>query len=145
MSSPYHPQSQGKVESSHRSWKNKFRFDVRKSNYTFTDWVSRLGQYASLYNRQQHLSLGTSPFHVDHGRKPTLHEVSRPTSCTISSSAAQWREGVKEVRAEAKKISEKSRGKMVEKHSKKHQPYAMFLVTQSWSCLRRETRSRKPA
>ena len=122
VSSPYHQQSQGKVESSHRSWKNKFRFDVRKSNYTFTNWVSRLGQYASLYNRQQHSSLGTSPFHVYHGKKKTLPEVSRPTSCTISNSVAQWLEGVKEVRAEAKKASEKSQGKMVEKHSKKHQP-----------------------
>ena len=110
------------MESSHRSWKNKFRFDVRKSNYAFTDWVSRLGRYASLYNQQQHSSLGTSPFHVYHGRKPALHEVSRPTLCTISSSVAQCLEGVKEVRADAKKVSEKSRSKMVEKHSKKHQP-----------------------
>ena len=35
---------------------------------------------------------------------------------------AQRIEGVKEVRAGAKKVSENSQGEMIEKHSKKHQP-----------------------
>ena len=67
VSAPYHPQSQGKVEASHRGCKKKCALDLRKSNYKFTDWVSRLQKYAKIYNRQHHESLRTSPFHVYYG------------------------------------------------------------------------------
>jgi len=123
MSRPYHPQTQGKVERSHRAWKDKFMFDVRRSNYKFTNWVSRIQSYASIYNRQHHDALGTSPFHVYHGRQPQRMgetSVCRPSTCpdvvtvTLQQSAA--------IRASAKVHSDNSAKKMVTKYGLKHIP-----------------------
>ena len=68
-SSSYHPQRQGKVERSHLGWKRMFRYDMRTKT-KFTDWVKSLSKYTSIYNRQHHSALGTSPFHVYHARRP---------------------------------------------------------------------------
>lgn len=68
----HHPQSQGIVERSHGTWKNKIKHDMIKEaekgdgNYT---WVDALSGYARAYNEGLHRSLGASPFEVFFGRK----------------------------------------------------------------------------
>ena len=85
ISALYHLQSQGYSRRLTRGWKNKLAFDMRKSNYRFTDWVSRLQTYAQIYNRQHHGSLGTSPCHVYHRRHP-CNSNETPTDSNINPS-----------------------------------------------------------
>jgi len=133
LSAPYHPQTQGKCERSHQSWRNKFYFDMRRSNYKFTHWVSRLQLYASLYNKQHHESLGTSPFNVYHGREPNemLKKAARGrlTCCRrdLSSSVTHRLHEVQDARDAAKKSTEKSSTKMVNKHAAKYPPSKYYV------------------
>lgn len=66
-SSPYHPQSQGKVERMHRKLKSMIRFDVlttKKDN-----WVASLAKYAHIMNNTPKPVLGgQTPFEVFYGR-----------------------------------------------------------------------------
>ena len=65
-SRPYHPQSQGKIERSHKFLKSKINFDIIKNK--IEDWVKQLPVYQMLRNEQQHSSIGFSPFEIYHGR-----------------------------------------------------------------------------
>jgi len=70
-SSPYHPQSQGKVERSHRSIRRKFAYDLlhKKS----TNWVKSLANYCRVLNLQCREELGyRSSFTVYYGRTSNL-------------------------------------------------------------------------
>ena len=125
VSAPYHPQSQGKVEASHRGWKKKFAFDLRKSNYKFTDWVSRLQKYAKIYNRQHHESLGTSPFHVCYGILPYHgNEAIAANSPTahLTAPVAKRLNNASNVRVTANVISDKYAANMVMKQLHKYPP-----------------------
>ena len=69
-SAAYSPQTQGKDERSHRTWKEKIKFDLLKVNGDL-NWAEYLQQYQQLYNESPHSSLGgLSPFEVYFGRKP---------------------------------------------------------------------------
>ncbi|CAC5397909.1 unnamed protein product [Mytilus coruscus] len=57
-SSSYHPQSQGKIERSHGTWKDKIRFDLINS------------KFGGIYNNAVHSSLGISPYECLLGIKP---------------------------------------------------------------------------
>ena len=73
-SSAYSPQTQGKDKRSHRTWKEKIKFDLINNNNGDLNWVENLQQYQQLYNESPHRSLGQlSPFEVYFGRKPNRH------------------------------------------------------------------------
>ena len=63
----YHPQSQGKVERSHRTLRDKIRYDMLKEG---TNWVKNLPKYQSIMNDDVKLELGgKSPFEIYYKRK----------------------------------------------------------------------------
>lgn len=62
--------TQGKDERSHRTWKEKMKYDVINSDGEL-NWVENLPIYQQLYNESPHSSLGMqSPFEVYYGRQP---------------------------------------------------------------------------
>ena len=66
-SAAYSPQTQGKDERSHRTWKEKLKFDI--VNGDDLNWVEYLPEYQKLYNESPHSSLGfLTPFEVYFGR-----------------------------------------------------------------------------
>ena len=67
-SAPYKPQSQGKIERSHGTWKRKIRYDLTHEGDC--NWLKRLDEYSYQYNTAPHSSFGyRSPFEVFHGRE----------------------------------------------------------------------------
>eukprot|EP00118_Oscarella_pearsei_P016214 m.153026 g.153026 ORF g.153026 m.153026 type:complete len:304 (+) comp38614_c0_seq6:96-1007(+) len=75
-SSPYHPQSQGKLERSHCLWKAMIRHDLQKE-HGYVDWVEQLPVYQRLYNTRPHAAFQgkLTPFEVFYGRKSNLVET----------------------------------------------------------------------
>ena len=74
-SSPYYPQSQGKIERSHGTWKRKLLSDTLRAERCGEDlcWAENLVVYQDLYNSAPHKSLGNvSPHEVFFGRKMTM-------------------------------------------------------------------------
>lgn len=68
-SSAYSPQTQGKDERSHRTWKEKVKFDIVSGDDL--NWVEYLSEYQKLYNESPHSSLGfLTLFEVYFGRPP---------------------------------------------------------------------------
>ena len=66
----YHPQSQGKVERSHRELRNKIHYDMVKLNSKGVNWVKSLPRYATILNEGAREELGwKSPFEIYYGRK----------------------------------------------------------------------------
>ena len=67
-SAAYSPQTQGKDEQSHRTWKEKIKFDIINCENDL-NWVENLLEYQKLYNESPHSSLGfLTPFEVYFGR-----------------------------------------------------------------------------
>ena len=70
QSRPYHPQSNGKVERSHREIRKKISFDMLSHTRTGTNWVRNLPKYMSCVNNEKREALGwQSPFEIYFGRK----------------------------------------------------------------------------
>ena len=70
-SAAYSPQTQGKDERSHRTWKEKVKFDIVSNSADELNWVEYLPEYQKLYNESPHSSLGfLTPFEVYFGRHP---------------------------------------------------------------------------
>ena len=68
-SAAYSPQTQGKNERSHRTWKEKLRFDI--VNTDELNWLEYLPKYQKLYNESPQSSLRfLKPFEVYFGRHP---------------------------------------------------------------------------
>lgn len=68
--SPYHPQSQGKVERSHRSLRKKIMFDLLHMSKVEVNWVSQLREYQKILNEEPMDVLGNqSPLEVFYGRE----------------------------------------------------------------------------
>ena len=66
---PYHPQSQGKVERSHRSLRKKITFDLLNLSNVGVNWAYKLREYQKLLNNKLVEVLGNhSPFEVFFGR-----------------------------------------------------------------------------
>ena len=69
-SRPYHPQSQGKVERSHRALRKKIAFDLGHLSKSGVNWAKQLKEYQKLQNEESMEALGNrSPFEVFYGRK----------------------------------------------------------------------------
>jgi len=69
-SSPYHPQSQGKVERSHRALRKKIAFDMAHLNKNGINWATQLNEYQRLQNEESMEALSRqSPFEVFYGRQ----------------------------------------------------------------------------
>lgn len=71
-SSAYTTTPQGKDEKSHRTWKDKLRYNMmERIRHEGMNWVENLPLYQKIYNESPHLSLGLlCPFEVYYGRKP---------------------------------------------------------------------------
>ena len=70
QSRPYHPQSQGKVERSHRALRKKIAFDFGHLRKSGVNWAKQLKEYQKLQNEESMEALGNkSPFEVFYGRK----------------------------------------------------------------------------
>ena len=64
-SRPYHPQSQGKVERSHRRLREKIIYDMITLVKKGVNWASNLGSYSRILNEESKEELGwRSPFEV---------------------------------------------------------------------------------
>lgn len=69
-SSAYHPQSQGKVERTHRWLRKKIMYDLVKFQRNGVNWVKHLPVYSRVLNEDLKEVLGwRSPFEVYYGRK----------------------------------------------------------------------------
>ena len=70
---PCHPQSQGKVERPHRSFKKKLTYDFLAMKKSGVNWVTALSNYAEALNQDPKEELAwKSPFDIYFGRKPNL-------------------------------------------------------------------------
>ena len=71
--SPYHPQSQGKVERSHRAPRKEKSFDMVHLNRNGVNWAIQLKGYQKLQNEESMEALGRQlPFQVFHGRESNV-------------------------------------------------------------------------
>lgn len=69
-SRPYYPQSQGKVERSHRTLRKKISYDLITQGRVGVNWVENLSKYAKCLNNDKREELGwKSAFEVYYGRK----------------------------------------------------------------------------
>ena len=69
-SSPYHPQSQGKVERSHRALRSKMEYDIIQMGSKGVNWVQRLPNYQRILNEDPKEVLAhKTPFEVHFARK----------------------------------------------------------------------------
>ena len=66
---PYSPESNGVVERSNRDIKNNMS---KYCNENATDWDHLCYSAAFCHNTQHHLSIGTTPYRLVHGREPVL-------------------------------------------------------------------------
>ncbi|KAL9953247.1 hypothetical protein ACROYT_G040633 [Oculina patagonica] len=74
-SRPYHPQSQGKVERSHRALRSKVEYDLMKMGKKGHNWVKALPERQKILNEDPKEVLKyKSPFEVYFARKPSNHQ-----------------------------------------------------------------------
>ena len=75
----YHPQSQGKVEGAHRSFKKKIMHDLLVMGKVGVNWIKSLPDYARSLNLDPKEELSwKSPFEIYYGRKPNLVSTGNP-------------------------------------------------------------------
>ncbi len=68
-SSAYHPQSQGKVERTHRTLRKKILFDLIRLKHHGTNWAKNMPKYCAAINDDPREELGwKSPFQIYFGR-----------------------------------------------------------------------------
>lgn len=69
QSSPYHPQSQGKVKRMHRALRKKILYDLINIERRGVNLVSYLPKYAQVLNEDPKQLGWMTPFHVYYGHK----------------------------------------------------------------------------
>ena len=80
-SRPYHPQSQGKIERSHRALRSKIEYDFLKMGKKGLNWAKALPEYQKILNEEPKEVLKyKSPFEVYFARKPSSH-TNRAMEC----------------------------------------------------------------
>ena len=68
-SRPYHPQSQGKVERSHRRLREKIKYDLIALGKKGVNWAKHLPDYNRVLNEESKEELGwKTPFQIYYGR-----------------------------------------------------------------------------
>lgn len=89
-SSPYHPESQGKLERSHATWKRKIRQMVGAN--CGTNWVKELPKLACNYNIGYHTGIKLSPYECLFGIKSNfvLHEYRGGLITDQSEEEMEW-------------------------------------------------------
>ena len=69
-SSPYHPQSQGKVERSYRTLRKKIMYELGPMSKVGVNLVSQLREYQKILNEEpMDVLVSQSPFEVFYGRE----------------------------------------------------------------------------
>ena len=105
-SGAYHPQSQGKIERSHATWKSKLRYDIADGDL---NWVRNLDSYQELYNSGLQTAIGMTPYECFVGSKP--NRVDDPTQAEVEKR-----------QAEAFENNYRAAEKMKQRFSSKHPP-----------------------
>ena len=68
-SRPYHPQSQGRVERSHRALRSKMEYDLLKMGKKGVNWAKALPEYQNILNDPKEVLQYKSPFQIYFARK----------------------------------------------------------------------------
>ena len=145
----HHPQSQGKDERSHQTWKKKIHQDLMNTqNEGICDWVTGLPALQRTYNEGVHRSLGITPYECFFGirsnhlisRLPETHSINDETfeieECpAVYNTEDSRREAdvqhhlnvLHELRTKAKNKSDKSSEKMVRNKLSKKPPSRYVL------------------
>lgn len=130
-SRPYHPQSQGKIERSHRRLRKKIMYDLVSLGKKGVNWAANLEDYNRILNEECKEELGwRSPFEIYYGRKSN-QLVKASLDCVDSddnmvTTAPNKRElachlkKVKKIRRRAKLYSKKLNDRMVKSHKRRH-------------------------
>lgn len=138
-SSPYHPQSQGKVERTHRVLRKKIMYDLVTCQRNGVNWVKHLQSYSRVLNEDPKEVLSwMSPFEVYYGRKSNMvmlplagspssviaEQSTNDPQSTLSSLKQQRRfeEKRRRQRQMAKKANEHCSKRMIWHASKKNPP-----------------------
>ena len=130
-SRPYHPQSQGKVERSHRSLKKKIMYDFINLGEKGVNWASNLASYSRILNEESKEELGwKSPFQVYFGRKSnilvkaSLENMADLNDCIMKAPKRKdYRrhfKKVKKLRERAQLYSKRMNERMVRRHARLH-------------------------
>lgn len=138
-SRPYHPQSQGKVERSHRRLHDKMRYDLLSMKKKGVNWAKTLPTYCRILNEEKKEELGwLSPFEVYYGRKSNVVVKASLEDYDIDSCPAgslktpsrkdvsKHRTGVENIRERAKSYTRKLEKRMIDKHTRLNPPAAQY-------------------
>ena len=128
-SRPYHPQSQGKVERSHRRLRAKMMYDLLATKRKGINWAKNLPTYCRILNEEKKEELGwLSPFEVYYGRKSNVVTKAALDNYDIDSCLAgslktpnrkdfsKHHVGVKNIRKRAKSYNRKLEKQMIYRH-----------------------------
>ena len=118
---PYHPQSQGKIEASHKTWRRKLMFDIL--HFKNKIWVNELTKYAYLRNTEYHEAIRATPFEVYHGRPVKSHRSTKFITATTGNDSVNS----EKIRSRADFNARQFAKRMVDKHGKKRSP-SVYLV-----------------
>jgi len=129
-STPYHPQSQGKVERWHRRFRNKMMFDLHSLKGNGVNWVKNLPTHCRIFNEEKKEELGwLSPFEVYYGRKSNVvveaaledydidgcpGSLNSPSRKDIS----KHKTGIKNIRERDKSYTRKLEKRMMDRHKR---------------------------
>ena len=135
-SRPYHPQSQGKVERSHRALRSKMEYDLLKMGKKGLNWAKALPEYQRILNEDPKEVLKyKSPFEVYFARKPSCHHnqesedliteevVANVAKCNPTDADRKRRlRYAKDVRNVAHDATERCHRRMVKTHLRSNPP-----------------------
>ena len=130
-SRPYHPQSQGKVERSHRRLRKRIMYDLVSLGKKGVNWAANLEDYNGILNEECKVELGWKcPFEMCYGRKS--NQIVKPSlDCADSDDnvvtktpkkreLAGHLKKVKKIRRRANLYSKKLNDRMVKSHKRRH-------------------------
>ena len=132
-----HPQSQGKIERSHATWKDKIRHDlIDTTEGGVCNWKNNLPALQTIYNEGLHRSLGVSPYECLFGRKsqnmvskcdannePTEEIDGKPSQYDLLQETTKRHLSIIDtIRSKAKLTSERASKLMTKQHLTKSPP-----------------------